>query len=228
MGILDREEVSSLGLTEEALAVVEALIAAPVAWVSPAFLAHHTGLDRAAVFCGLADLEAAGLVDHWETEAELTVTLSPIGAALLGVHLVEVGPEEVPRWALLAAPQPAPPKAKGIFRDYDTLSLVVGPTLPPGVLAEIAEETALAVGPDDRPGRHPGRAPRLVGDGLPWPGRKEAGPCLVCSGSLKPDEFCLCCSTAGKKPARSKSSRARAARRFARSGSIAAVRRRAS
>lgn len=144
MGILDREEVSRRGLSGDAVAVLDALLSAPVAWQQPGLLTIRAKLDKAAVYCGLEALEALGWIDSFEDEDGLSVTLTPIAAFLLGVHLVEVGPDEIPRWAPIDAPVPPPPPAKGIFREYQALACVKSPALGPAEEAELAEEIGRA------------------------------------------------------------------------------------
>jgi len=102
---------------------------------------------------------------------------------LLEVRLVESGPEETPRWAWMTEPEPAAPRAQGVFRGgrVAMLELVVEP--PPETRASDRASRGGGgpdVGPDDP--RRPIAAemlPRptiLVGTGLsPWPGPATAG-----------------------------------------------------
>lgn len=216
MGILDGEEVSRRGLTGPALAVVEALISAPIAWRSPAHLAADAGLDQTAVFCALSDLEADDWICHWETDLDLTVTFTPIGAARLGVRLIEIGPDETPRWARPETPEPSPPTAKGIFRDYSTLCAVVGPTPAPDAALE-ADEEIDATRTDRKAGPVVGPH-RFVGANLPWPGPKDwDAPCPFCRPEVK-GPYCLYCDGVDADPVaapKQRRTRARAAKRFA-------------
>ena len=143
-------------LTEVGRGVVEALVAAPVAWQSPAELSRATGLDAEETADVLAALDVGGWLTAWEREVDIVVTLSVAAASSLGVRLVEIGPEEVPRWARAGDPRAA--VAQGLGR-------------LPG-----------RSGRDARPGRRPGpvgwswrpRRPRRSGPARP--GRRGTRP----------------------------------------------------
>ena len=192
MGILHGPEVPGCELDGNALAVVEALLAARVAWRSPAHLMAATGLDEAAVFCALADLEVADLVTHWETDAELTVTLTPIGAKILGVRLIELGRNEVPRWAPIASPEPHPPAARGTFSDYTALAFVPSRDLGPEEALELAEMVALA---------DAGGGARVDGDRRPAGGRPPASGLVGAGDRFAPGEPCPACGAADRRGA---------------------------
>ena len=206
-------------MTVEALAVVEALLSASVAWRSPAHLAAGSGLPLPAVFCALADLEADEWICHWETEDELTVTLTPIGAARLGVRLIEVGHNEHPRWTNIESPDPPLPKAKGIFRDYQALALIPDPRSEVS-LDEEAELVPVADpagcpglgspgAPDAQPHRH-------LEHGDPGHLRAPGEPCPACGSALSKRAGCPYCSAPETVAApRSNRNRARSARRSA-------------
>lgn len=101
------------------LAIVEALISAPLAWQRPAELAHLAGLGLEVVLDGLAVLEAGGWVVSWEEWPEgISVTFTPRAAARLGVRLIEIGINEIPRWARPGSPEPPAPPAFGVFANY--------------------------------------------------------------------------------------------------------------
>ena len=69
--------------------VLAAIVAAPRAWSDCS--GHPTTALRA--------LELAGYVERWAVGPETYWTITPWGAAVLRVELVEVGTAEVPRWA---------------------------------------------------------------------------------------------------------------------------------
>jgi hypothetical protein len=76
-----------------------ALLEGPRAWAAPQELAAALGwteedLDRIAL-----ELEAAGLVDRWND----CLTLSPLGASRLGLHLVADDVLELYRWSTVSA-----------------------------------------------------------------------------------------------------------------------------
>src|SRR4051812_264339 len=112
-----------LEMTEDGSRIVEALVSAPVAWQSPEDLASATGrtLDETADL--LAALDASGWLEAWERPGEVVVTLSVAAASRLGVRLVEVGPDETPRWSRLGMPDPKSPRASGVFRVERAASL---------------------------------------------------------------------------------------------------------
>jgi hypothetical protein len=131
------------------LEVVNALIDAPLAWQSAPELARRAGIELDPTADTLADLEADGWVESWPDPPvgpypwpAPVVTFTPIAAAELGIRIVEVGPEETPRWARADAPEPPAPKARGIFRDFGSLGLVEDPAPGPEDLAIEAEEAA--------------------------------------------------------------------------------------
>ena len=75
-------------LSERSRRVLRALIAAPIAWMTPSHLAAKVGGDREATLDALADLDSAGWLDPWELDGELFVTLTTYAAERLGVRLV--------------------------------------------------------------------------------------------------------------------------------------------
>ncbi len=196
-------------LTEMCGRVVEALVAAPVAWQSAAELARATGLDVEETTDLLAALDANGWLAAWERQADVVVTLSVVAASRLGVRLVEFGPNEVPRWARPGDPEPPPPKAAGVFRGEraSALGLVVDPAIAVELAAERAEEAALrrAHAPGPRGAPAVDRLPKptgLLGTGLtPWPGPAQARRAAACpscrSGPLAASSYCLYCDRWG-------------------------------
>ncbi len=130
-------------LTGPGLAVVEALIAAPLAWQSAAQLAWSVGwYDHDTCYDALADLESSSWLESWEDcpGCGVGITFTARAAAALAIRIVEVGPDETPRWARADRPDPFPPKAKGVFRDYGSLGLVIDPAPSAEDLAIAAEE----------------------------------------------------------------------------------------
>lgn len=189
--------------------VLGALLGGSVAWQEPAELAGALGWEVEPTTDLLAALDEAGWLEIWEREEGPAVTLSALGAARLGVHLVEVGHDECPRWSPIGDPEPRPPAARGVYRDARAARFddVIDPLPAPDVAAELAEAAG-------RLGSSAGRGPlrpdrwdglpypaRLVGQGLtPWPGPARAGrpPCPACGGAeLRADEYCLCCDRWG-------------------------------
>lgn len=197
-----------LELSEDGRRVVEALVEAPIAWQSPVELAlvMQRGLEETTDL--LASLDAEGWLSAWEREADVVVTLSVAAASVLGVRLVEVGLDELPRWARLGEPEPPSPRATGVFRSERAakLELVVDPSATPEEAVERAEEALLrSVIPSDLRQRafiEGLPAPTLlVGIGLtPWPGpsdgRKASCPCCR-SKRLGPSMYCLYCDRWG-------------------------------
>src|SRR6185437_10864092 len=129
-----------LELSEEGRRVVDALVKAPIAWQSAAELASALDRDLEET-TDLPALDADGWLSAWEREFDVVVTLSVAGASMLGVRLVEVGQEEVTRWARRGEPEPPTPKASGVFRGERAanLELVVDPSITPEEAAERAE-----------------------------------------------------------------------------------------
>ncbi len=195
-------------LTGESRGVVEALLAAPVAWQSPIELARALGRDVEETTDLIAALDADGWLAAWDRGAELVVTLSVAAAARLGVRLVEVGADEVPRWARHGDPEPPRPRASGVFRGERAamLDLVVDPSASVDLAFERAEGFAKPTDGLRTPaaGVRSGVFPLptlLIGSGLtPWPGPGDGrkASCPGCrSRRLRPSAYCLCCDRWG-------------------------------
>jgi hypothetical protein len=135
--------VSDLGCYSQIL--LANLISARLAWQSPSELAAAAGFRLEYTQELLAELDAAGWIEAWEYEDGPEVTLTPIAATLLGVHLVEYGPDELPRWARDGSDDPPMPRAKGIFAKYSSLALIPDPH--PGPLEQLAAAEEAAWGP---------------------------------------------------------------------------------
>ena len=192
--------------------VLNALLRARVAWQTPAQLAESLGRDGASATDVLCDLDIAGWIVVWESEDGPFVTLSPVGATRLGVHLIEVGFDQTPRWAPTSDPGPAPAKPMNVCRGdrAAALEFVPDPYDSPDVAAERAERAGRAAEPRSAP-RSPSSVldrrdelPRpsiLIGLGLtPWPGpgKRAAEVCPACgSRRLQPHMYCLYCDRWG-------------------------------
>jgi hypothetical protein len=152
-----------MNLSARELLICGALIDSPVAWESQCRLARACGLSRGEVLEALAGLalagwiepweEAGGSIEPWAADPGQNYTFTPAGASALGIRLVEEGEEEIPRWARAGEPDPPSPKARGIFRRYESLALVPDPS--PGPLQRLveAEELAEVPWPEERPRR---------------------------------------------------------------------------
>ena len=96
--------------------VLNALLEGPVAWQSPAEVATALERDAEETTDLICLMHVAGWIDVWECEAGPLVTFSPLAAARLQVHLVEVGVEESPRWARVGDPPPPLPRARNVCK----------------------------------------------------------------------------------------------------------------
>jgi hypothetical protein len=81
------------------------LVDGTCAWQPPELIARHAGWDLEDCLDRLCDLDVAGLISVWcDRDPEpLVVTLTPLGAGLLGVRLVESTHHELYRWSADAA-----------------------------------------------------------------------------------------------------------------------------
>lgn len=187
-------------LPETWLTLLRAIIAAPNAWPTPSQLAQDLGWELSATVDLLADLDVAGWVVVWDRDEGPSVTLTSLAAERLGVHLVETGPEEEPRWWPVGDPEPPAPRAKNVCAKEDSaqLDFVVDPTPGPQDLAIAAE--ARSVPQVGVRGAWP-RPKVLVGSGLiPWPGPRENADhvCPACGDQpLPPNAYCLRCDRWG-------------------------------
>lgn len=206
-------------LSEQADAVIGALLRADRAWQTPAELAGALGADLEDTTDCLAGLDADGWLVAWDAGDPdgPSVTLSARAAARLDARLVEHGPDEVPRWATRDQAEPPPARAIGVFRNVlaAALELVVDPQSSPEAAAEAAEAVEAAgaqpernpVDPAPAAAPRPPRSPRwprptvLLGTGTtPWPGpaRAEGARCPVCCGRpLAASAYCLGCDRWG-------------------------------
>src|SRR5437868_4537458 len=93
-------------LPEAWKAIVNTLLKATVAWQTPAEVAEALGRDVEETTDLLCLMDEAGWINVWEAEPGPLILLSALAAERLHVHLVEVGPNETPRWARAGDPLP--------------------------------------------------------------------------------------------------------------------------
>ncbi len=180
--------------------MLSALADAPIAWVAPTVLADRLGLEPAVTEDLLADLDIAGWICVWDQEDGPTVTLTSWGASQLGLHLVEIGEEESPRWWPVGDPAPPAPRARQVFAKERSalLDFVVDPCPSPLEEAIAAEaRTGLLTAPE----RNWPRPRLLVGSGLtPWPGPSADAKhnCPACGEMPLPAHaYCVRCDRWG-------------------------------
>jgi hypothetical protein len=196
-------------LPETWKAIVDVLLRATVAWQTSARIAEALGRDVEETTDLLSQMDEAGWITVWDADPEPFLILSALAAERLHVHLVEVGPNETPRWARIGDPLPPSPKARNVpwMKQAAALDLVPASRPSPEVEAirsEQVERRAIL-----RAGAHVPRdpiaslpPPRLFrGEGLtPWPGPGQKGPspCPACGGQpLRRHEYCLYCDRWG-------------------------------
>jgi hypothetical protein len=194
-------------------AILDAVIDAPVAWQTPGMLAAALGWDVDEATDLLCTLDVEGWIVVWETDEGPLITLSPLGAERLNVHLVEIGRQEIPRWARPDDPTPPLPRAKRVSWSARNASLhrLIAPDAAPEVSAEFSEVSenlrvrARSLGLKHRiptrvedlppPGGFLGLGPK------PWPGPLARGAnavCPVCGDQpLSPHLYCLYCDRWG-------------------------------
>ncbi len=189
-------------LSETCVRLLRALTAAPIAWQTPAQLASRIGGPREPALDALADLDASGWLDPWETEGEFYVTLTPHAAERLGVRLVPAGRSDTLRWVPIDDPQPCPRAAGRGQGDVDALDLIPDRSPGPDADAESAERAErMAGGAHSTSDRTFPRPTILLGSGLtPWPGplASKVGVCLGCrSEPMSERSYCLICDRWG-------------------------------
>jgi len=161
------------------------------AWRAPEQIAEALGDPIDETNDLLADLHVAGLLDVWERDEGIVVALSPLGASVARLRIVEQGPRETPTWGRIGDPPPPVPRARGVAAsgkgaDFDLLA-------------------------DPRPARPRGERGRhdtpslLIGLGTtPWPSASEAtaAVCPICGSKRLPSHaYCLYCDRWGGDPA---------------------------
>ena len=103
-------------LPESWQALVKALAESDVAWQTPEQVAAATGGDTEETTDLLASLHVAGLIDVWERPEGPVITLSPWGASVARLTIVERGLDQSPRWGPIGDPLPPLPRARGVSR----------------------------------------------------------------------------------------------------------------
>src|SRR5262249_4790366 len=101
-------------LPESRRRLLATMVDAPIAWITPEALAERLGWDLSSTTDLLAELDVSGWVEVWERDDGPNVTLTGLAAERLGVHLVEVGLEESPRWWPIGDPEPPAPRARNV------------------------------------------------------------------------------------------------------------------
>lgn len=191
------------------MTVLNILLEGPVAWRSPAEVAKALGRNDSETTDLLSDLNVAGLVAVWETDSGPLVILSALAAERLSARLVEVGPEAIPRWALVGEPDPPAPRSKNVCRSARAAALdtVADCALWPDAAEEFGERADRFVA--DRRDSPPApvltedwpKPTHLIGVSLsPWPGPSApvGAGCPACGGrKLGPRMYCLLCDRWG-------------------------------
>jgi hypothetical protein len=196
-------------LPEAWKAIVDILLQATVAWQTSAKIAEALGRDVEETTDLLSRMDEAGWISVWDADPVPFVILSALAAERLHVHLVEVGPNETPRWARIGDPLPPRPRARNVTRTEQAAALDLVPSSRPAPEVEAIRSEQLerrsvrrANAPSPRGPIEALPTPRLFrGEGLtPWPGPGRALqlPCPACGGQpLRPHEYCLCCDRWG-------------------------------
>ena len=191
--------------------ILNALIAAPIAWQSPAELATTLGLGIEETTDLLSVMDEANWVSVWDVEPGPLITLSTLAAHRLKVVLVEAGPEEWPRWGRVGEPIPPSPKAGediALTEHFARQDHLLDPEPSPEDAAEKFEPRGLRVTgvrprfADPLREQDLPRPTLLLGQNLvPWPGPEEfagAALCPACAGRpLRPYMYCLGCDRWG-------------------------------
>jgi hypothetical protein len=190
--------------------VLDFLVKAPVAWQSAEDIAQALLWNVEETNDLLCDMDIAGWISVWDIEPRPLITLSTLAAHHYRVILVELGPDEVPRWSLRGEPAPVPPKAKFVSPSerHARQDKALDPNLSPDLLMEQAEDQAqratryrqflaATCRVEDLP--HPCH---FLGQSLtPWPGPPQSNRperCPVCAGRpLQPHVYCLYCNRWG-------------------------------
>ncbi len=190
--------------------ILKALIAAPVAWQSPKDISLALGQDLDKTTDLLCVMDEGGWVSVWDVTPDPLITLSTLAAHRLEVVLVEVGPDEVPRWAPAGDPAPALPRASNVASTelHASQDKIVSPEISPDLAAERSErleKRAAGIRLDPPRGLQVEDLPLpilILGQGLtPWPGPSEftiGDLCPACGDRpLLPHAYCLCCNRWG-------------------------------
>lgn len=166
--------------------LVNSLADGGAAWRTPEQIAAAIGGEIEETTDLLASLDAAGLVDVWERDDGPVVTLSPLGASVAKLKIIEYGPDETPRWVRIGDPLPPLPRARGVAANARAAMLddLVDPKSPRDAGDRASNEPTL-----------------LIGLGTtPWPtATRESTPvCPVCGNRRLPTHaYCLWCDRWG-------------------------------
>ena len=166
-------------IREEWKSILNALIAAPVAWQSPTEIAAALGRGIEETTDVLSVMDEADWLSVWDVEPGPLITLSALAAHRLEVVLVEVGPEETPRWLAANQPTPPSPKASNVAASehYARQDKMLDPELSPEDAAENFERRLAYHGREiNLP-----LPTLLLGQNLtPWPGPGEFTAAEIC------------------------------------------------
>jgi len=187
-------------IREEWKPILNALIAAPVAWQSPTEIAAALGRGIEETTDVLSVMDEAEWVSVWDVEPGPLITLSTLAAHRLKVVLVEVGPEETPRWMHTGQKAPRPPKASNVAASehYARQDKMFDRELSPEDAVENFESPVIYQDQEiDLP-----LPTLLLGQNLTsWPGPEgfaTAEVCPACAGGpLRPYMYCLGCDRWG-------------------------------
>lgn len=182
--------------------ILHAIVRGVRAWSTPAELARATGLEVDTTLDQVADLDQAGWVACWDRPDGPVVTLTPLAAERLGVRILEVGRDLMPRWDRPEVWTVDRPVRASVDRGRPETHWPdrIDPGPGPAEQAIAAEELLATTGPrrgdiDTSP-----RLSVLIAASLtPWPGPTAAASCCPgCGGRpLRAWEYCLYCDRWG-------------------------------
>lgn len=95
-----------IGLSDQSVLVIEALLQGVIAWQSPAELARGLGWTLDETNDVLCDLDTTGWIEVWDTDTGVFVTLSPRAASEWNATIIEIGPTKSPQWQRGSQPRP--------------------------------------------------------------------------------------------------------------------------
>jgi hypothetical protein len=195
-----------IDLNENCTRLLQGIITAPLAWLTPEQLATRINLELDAVVEDLAELDLTGWIQPWELGDALYVTLTPHAAERLGVKLFMIGRSDGMRWMSIDEEEPGPYHASGRHEGITVLEFVADPS--PGPLARIESNERLYRLSDQNAEASDTRwidllpPPRIfIGTALiPYPGPKLVPnqPCPACGSKPLPKAcYCLVCDAWG-------------------------------
>lgn len=141
--------------------LLDAMLRAPLAWMSPAELAHFVNSDVDHISDLLCDLDASGMVEISDTPRGPVVTFSSATIRGLDLDLVEVGTSF--RWRRSCARSPR----RSTSREQWDPNAIIDPSPSAELLVDEADELAGGSAQSPRP-RTPAIAGILSGPS-PWP-----------------------------------------------------------